>query len=71
MNSALNEDLGWWRLEDRQREAENRRLVAGAPSARMVAALRRLAVGLVARVNSDRASTEPVARPGVATRHHA
>lgn len=38
----MNEDVAWLRLQDMQREAENRRLIAaGRPSATM-AALKRL-----------------------------
>ena len=38
----MNEDVAWLRLQDMQREAENRRLVAaGRPSA-TIAALKRL-----------------------------
>jgi hypothetical protein len=41
MNQHMNEDIAWLRVQDLQREAENRRLVAGArrPS---VHAMRRL-----------------------------
>jgi hypothetical protein len=29
MNPYMNEEIGWQRLQDEQREAENRRLLAG------------------------------------------
>jgi hypothetical protein len=70
MNSRMNEDLAWLRVQDMQREAENRRLVGGAVASWM-ATLRRLAAGVVARVGSRRPSTDAVARPRVETRHHA
>ena len=38
----MNHEIAWLRLQDMQREAENRRLTAGRPSATM-AALKRLA----------------------------
>ena len=37
----MNQDIAWLRLQDMQREAENRRLTAGRPSA-TIAALKRL-----------------------------
>ena len=37
----MNHEMAWLRLQDMQREAENRRLTAGRPSA-TVAALKRL-----------------------------
>jgi len=37
----MNHEIAWLRLQDMQREAENRRLTAGRPSATM-AALKRL-----------------------------
>ena len=38
----MNHEIAWLRLQDMQREAENRRLTAGRPSVTM-AALKRLA----------------------------
>jgi hypothetical protein len=42
MNSNQNQDIAWLHLQDLQREAENRRLIARRPSPTM-AALKRLA----------------------------
>lgn len=41
MNPNQNQDVAWLHLQDMQREAENRRLIAGRPSSTM-AALKRL-----------------------------
>ena len=68
MNSPMNEDPAWLRVQDLQREAENRRLVVGLPSFRMAAAIRRLAAGTRARVISRKVVTASVARPNVETR---
>jgi hypothetical protein len=38
MNSRMNEDLAWLRVQDMQREAENRRLMASAEGSRTPAA---------------------------------
>jgi hypothetical protein len=38
----MNHEMAWLRLQDMQREAENRRLTAGRPSG-VMAALKRLA----------------------------
>jgi hypothetical protein len=37
----MDEDLAWLRVQDMQREAENRRLMAGSPWAGAVSALSR------------------------------
>jgi hypothetical protein len=37
-----NEDIAWLRLQDMQREAENRRLIAGRRPSATMAVLRRL-----------------------------
>jgi hypothetical protein len=42
MNSYANEEMAWLRLQDMQREAENRRLLAGTRRSATMAALRRL-----------------------------
>jgi hypothetical protein len=70
MSSRLDEDLAWLRVQDLQREAENRRLMAGPRSPRMPA-LGRLIVRIVANAWSRRAATQPVARTAVKTQHHA
>ena len=41
----MNHEMAWLRVQDMQREAENRRLAAGRPSSTM-AALKRLAARL-------------------------
>ena len=42
MHQYTNEDLGWLRLQDMQREAENRRLIAGGRPTAMLQAMRQL-----------------------------
>jgi hypothetical protein len=42
MHQYTNEDLGWLRLQDLQREAENRRLTTGGRPAAMLQAMRQL-----------------------------
>ena len=42
MNRYQNEDVAWLRLQDMQREFENRRLVAGGITSTAMRALRRL-----------------------------
>jgi hypothetical protein len=42
MNRYQNEDVAWLRLQDMQREAENRRLTAGGGTSNPVGTLRRL-----------------------------
>jgi len=72
MRSHMNEDLAWLRVQDMQREAENRRLVAGSPRFMgAVSALGRLIFRSLAKFRSDRSATQSVARPTVETRHHA
>lgn len=68
MNSRINEDLAWLRVQDKQREAENRRLMAGPRSRGLIQALGRLIVRTLANAWSRRS---PVARPTIETRHHA
>jgi hypothetical protein len=41
MNQYVNEDIAWLRLQDLQREAENRRLVAGARQPALTQTVRR------------------------------
>jgi len=51
----MNHEMAWLRLQDTQREAENRRLTAGRPSAAM-AALKRLVArrpGVARRTGPD------------------
>ena len=71
MNSRLDEDLAWLRVQDLQREAENRRLVAGPRSARLMPALGRLMALIIANTWSRRTATQPVARQSVDSQHHA
>jgi len=70
MNSRMNEDLAWLRVQDRQREVENRRLVEGAPSSRAASAIRRIIAGAIAGARSRRAPQAP-ARAAIKTQHHA
>ena len=42
MNRYQNEDMAWLRLQDSQREAENRRLTAGGGPSAAIRALRRV-----------------------------
>lgn len=42
MNQYVNEDVAWLRLQDLQREAENRRLQAGGRRPAVIDAMRRL-----------------------------
>jgi hypothetical protein len=67
----MNEDLAWLRLQDMQREAENRRLVAGSPSSGAMSALRRLTVRILIYVRSREAAKQSAARPTIETRRHA
>lgn len=71
MDSRMNEDLAWLRVQDMQLEAENRRLMSGASSSRKVSALRRLIVRTIANVRSREAATQTAARRTVKTQHHA
>jgi hypothetical protein len=71
MNSRINEDLAWLRVQDNQREAENRRLMAGQRSPGMMRALGRLIVRSLAGAWSRRPATQSEARPTIETRHHA
>ena len=71
MNSRMNEDRAWLRVQDMQREAENRRLVAGSPSSAAVSAIRRLIVRILTNVTSREAAKQSAARPTIETRRHA
>lgn len=71
MDSRMNEDLAWLRVQDMQLEAENRRLMSGASWSRKVSALRRLIVRTIANVRSREAATRTAARRTVKTQHHA
>ncbi len=42
MNQYMNEDIAWLRLQDLQREAENRRLAATGRRLVLIPAIRRL-----------------------------
>jgi hypothetical protein len=42
MNQYMNEDIAWLRLQDFQREAENRRLVAAVRRPTPIRTIRRL-----------------------------
>jgi hypothetical protein len=42
MNQYVNEDMAWLRLQDVQREAENRRLTAGGRRPALIQTVRRL-----------------------------
>ena len=70
MNGRMNEDLAWLRVQDMQREAENRRLMSGASSSRTVSAIGRLIVRTIANVRSRETATQTVARRTVKTQHH-
>jgi len=54
----MDDDLAWMRVQDMQREAENRRLVAGSPWFGAVSALGRLIFRSLANVRSARAATQ-------------
>ena len=71
MSSRMNEDLAWLRLQDMQREAENRRLTSPQPTPRAILALRRLILRTVVRAGSREPAAQPAARPTVENRHHA
>lgn len=72
MNSRTNEDLAWLRVQDMQREAENRHLMAGVPSFGLRAALARLIVHALAAVRSRQAGAPPASPPSPSEiRHHA
>jgi hypothetical protein len=70
MNSRMNEDLAWLRVQDMQREAENRRLVAGSPSSAAMSAARRLIVQILTNVRSREAGKQSAARPTIEARRH-
>lgn len=69
MRSQMNEDLAWLRVQDVQREAENRRLLAGSRTKGTALALRRL-VRAVAKLRPG-AATPPARRSTGATQPHA
>jgi hypothetical protein len=75
MNSRMNEDLAWLRVQDMQREAENRRLMADMRrSAGMTTRTVKLglhAVWTLAALASRRAGAHPVAPSVTDSRHHA
>jgi len=71
MNSRINEDLAWLRVQDAQREAENRRLMKGPRTPGRMRALVRLTVRSLASAWPRRSATQSVARPPIETRHHA
>jgi hypothetical protein len=58
MNQHANEDFAWLRVQDMQREAENRRLIAGGRSSGLMRAVRQR---LLARTTHKRrtAPTRP------------
>jgi hypothetical protein len=58
----MNEDLAWLRVQDIQREAENRRLTAALP--RTTTPMSRLMVRALASVRSRK----PAARPTIEAR---
>jgi hypothetical protein len=75
MNSRMNEDLAWLRVQDMQREAENRRMMAsahesGTPAARAVK--RGLWVlRMLAAFASRRTAAQRQAAQVAESRHHA
>ena len=75
MNSRMNEDLAWLRVQDMQREAENRCLMAGSHRPKRLAArtakLGLQAVRTLAAFASRRAGAHRVAPPVTDSRHHA
>ena len=62
MNRYTNEDIAWLHLQDVQREAENRRLVAGGRQWATVAFIRRL-LGRRSEVSGAGQSAEARHRP--------
>jgi hypothetical protein len=75
MSSRMNEDLAWLRVQDMQREAENRRLMAGpnraAGMATRTANLGLRAVRTLAVFVSRRAGARSEATSVPESRHHA
>ena len=63
MHQYMNEDLAWLRLQDLQREAQNRRLIAGARRPATRTALRRLIEWSVAAVRPREAPIEAPSDP--------
>lgn len=69
MHPSGNEEIAWLRLQDLQREAENRRLTT-RPSATK-AALHRLFARASAAIRPREAGAQPVAVPAAECLHHA
>ena len=74
MNSRINEDLAWLRVQDMQREAENRRLMAPTQGWSMSAA-KTAKIGLrvvrtLAGFMSRTAAAQPKAPSVASSRHH-
>jgi hypothetical protein len=59
MNRYSNEELAWLHLQDVQREAENRRLLAGAGASSTLAALRWLFSRMRAALQPGESRVEP------------
>ncbi len=75
MNSRMNEDLAWLRVQDMQREAENRRLVASSqrlskPAAK-TAKLGLRVIRTLAGFASRKAAAQRKAPSVAGSRHHA
>jgi hypothetical protein len=75
MNSRMNEDLAWLRVQDMQREAENRCLMAGSHRPKRLAArTAKLGLRVVRTLSafvSRRAGAQTVAPSVTKSRHHA
>ena len=54
MNQYMNEDIAWLRLQDLQREAENRRLAASGRRPVLIPAIRRLFARTARRLTGRR-----------------
>jgi hypothetical protein len=57
MHQHINQDVGWLRLQDAQRETENRQLLAGECRSAVIAAIKRVFGRTVARSAERRRET--------------
>jgi hypothetical protein len=74
MNSRMNEDLAWLRVQDVQREVENRRLMAGPSSSSSAMAIANLVHRAMRALRASAlrgTGTEPAAPPAKESPHHA
>ena len=71
MNSRMNEDLAWLRVQDMQREAENRRLVASSQGLGRAAARTAKLIRTLAGFASRKAAAQRKPPTVAGSRHHA